>query len=517
MEQMNQLVDSDQNFWVMTLLIIFFAISLLIGIIPSRKASKGFLSFMIADKSLPWWAIGGTLYATFAGTATLLGWVGSSARIGMTSMWQTLCHGASFMMLALFLVPILIRMKRVTLAEPIGERFDNSVRKITSGLSFFRMVGSVASQIIGIGVILSMFTELDLTGGIIASAIILVIYVSLGGMYGVAYADTFQGLIMFAFVVFAPFYILNHIGGGSLFAGINMLVEKLPHSHRSISNGSTNQIMGWIVVMTASNLLRPELFGRIFAARSAKEGILTWVTVTNMIILTMCCVTLLGLIAKVTVPEFSGTQDQYGPALFRAIDKPWLTVFYVLGVVAAAVSTASSSMLGSSSHYVTDFHLPIFYKDNPPTAHKLVWLSRLAVIFFTALACWWALAWKDIIAVFQFGYTVLVGGVLIPYLGMFFWPRMTTSAAKWSAIIGGGTAIFWKFFLQPYNLLPWSGVVDLDPSIPSLLLSIGVAIAVSYCGKPEYEKVYKFAKAYDLKKMVSWAENGMARENPENR
>ena len=509
---MEQTVDSSQNFWIITTLIVFFAVSLLIGILPSRKASKGFLSFMIADKSLPWWAIAGTLYATFAGTVCFLGWVGSSARIGLTALWQPLCHAASFMMLALFLVPILVRMKRVTMAEPIGERYDNSVRKITSGLSFFRMVGSVASQIIGIGVVLSMFTNLDLTGGIIASAIILIVYVSLGGMYGVAYADTFQGTVMLIFLIFAPTYILYNMGGGSVSGGINMLIEKLPDTHRSMNNASPNQITGWIVVMIASNLLRPELFSRIFAARSAKEGVITWIAVTNLIVLTMCLIGLLGLIAKVMVPEFKGTQDQYGPELFRVLNKPWLTVFYVVGIVASAVSTASSSMLGSSSHYVTDFHLPIFYKDKHPSPAKLVWLSRFAVVFFAGMATWWALAWKDIINVFQFGYTVLVGGLLVPYLGMFFWPRLTTAAAKWSAIFGGGTAILWRFFLQPYNMIPWKWVAALDPSIPALILSIGAAILISYNSKPEYEKVYNFAKTYDLKRMMKWAENGLARE-----
>ena len=509
---MEQMVDSSQSFWVITSIIVFFALSLFIGVLPSRKASKGFLSFMIADKSLPWWAIAGTLFATYAGTITLLGWVGISARMGITSLWNILCNTASFILLALFLVPILVRMKRVTLAEPIGERFDNTVRKITSGLSFFRMVGSVASQIVGIGVVLSIFTDMDLNTGILFSAVILVIYVSVGGMYGVAYADTFQGLIMVGFMIFAPFYLLNHLGGGSIAAGWQTMMERLPESHRTMDNASANQLIGWLLVMSASNLLRPELFGRIFSARSAREGVLTWVTVTSLNVILMGFVALLGLIANVMVPEFKGTSDQYGPEMFRILNSPWMTVFYILGIMAAAVSTASSSMLGSSSHYVTDFHLPLFYKNRQPTARKLVWLSRFAVLFFTGLACWWALAWRDVISIFQFGYTVLVGGLLVPYMGMFFWPRLTTPAARWSAILGGGAAIVWKFFLQPYNFIPWKSIAVLDPVVPAFILSFGAATIITYSGKPEYEKVLQFAKAYELKKMQAWAEAGLAAE-----
>lgn len=503
---------SNYNTYVMIALGIFFGLSLLVGILPSRKASKGFLSFMIADKSLPWWAIAGTVFATYAGTTTLLGWVGNSARIGLTALWQCGLHAASFLLLSLFFVPILVRMKRVTLAEPLGERYGNNVRQITAALSFFRMVGSVASQIVGIGVVIAIFTDLNLQMAMIVSAVVLIVYVSVGGMYGVAYADTFQGLIMILFLVIAPIYLLVKIGDGSLMEGFGKVLANVPREHLTVTNESPNRIVGWILVMSVANLLRPELFGRIFSARNPKEGVLTWVVVTNIVVLIMIAVVTLGLIAKFMVPDFKGSGDQYGPALFMQAAPLWLTIFYILGVMGAAVSTASSSMLGSASHYITDFHLPIFYKNGQPSQKKMLLLSRLSVIFFTCISLWWALAWKDIINIFQFGYTVLVGGVLVPYLGMFFWPRMTSAAAKWSAILGGGTTIIWKFVLQDFSLIPVGWIARLDPSVPALLLSIGTAIIFTYSNKPEYAKVHEFAKAYDLKRMLRWAEEGMAKE-----
>jgi Na+/proline symporter len=344
------------------------------------------------------------------------------------------------------------------------------------------------------------------------SAIVLVFYVSAGGMYGVAYADTFQGLIMFLFVVVAPIYLLTKIGNGNMFSGFSTVMANLPAEHLSVTNEDSNRIMGWILVMSVGNLLRPELFGRIFAARSPKEGVLTWIIVTNITFLVIMVVVLLGLITKYLLPDFKGTADQYGPAMFKMIAPVWLTILYVLGVIAAAISTASSSMLGSASHYITDFHLPIFYKNTLPSAKRTLLLSRFAIAFFTGLALWWAISWKDIITIFQFGYTVLVGGLLVPFAGMFFWPRMTSAAAKWSAILGGGTTLIWKFILQDFKLIPISWLSRLDPSVPALILSIGVAIIITYNTEPEYEKVYKFAKAYDLKKMVLWAEAGMAKK-----
>ncbi|MDR1518905.1 MAG: sodium:solute symporter family protein [Planctomycetota bacterium] len=501
---------ADYNTIVIITLVIFFGLSLLVGIIPSRKASKGFLSFMIADKALPWWAIGGTLVATYVGAPTLLGFLGSGAKIGLTSMWLSVAHCGSFMMLALFFVPILIRMKRVTLGEPLGERYGMDVRQISSGLSFFRMVGSIATNTLGIGLVISTFTTLNLAEGVILGSIVLIIYVAAGGMYGVAYADTFQGIIILCFLIIAPVWLLTHIGDGSMVSGFGKVLASIPRENLTVTNEDPNRIAGWMVVMLMGNLLRPELFGRIYAARNPKEGILTWVVATDIAVFIMIIVCVLGLTARYVVPDFTGSADQWGPAMFLAIAPIWLTVFYVLSLMAAATSTATTSMLGSASFYVTDFHIPIFYKNSQPSRTKVVWLSRAAVVFFTGLALWWALAWRDLISILSFSYTVLVAGILVPYIGMFFWPRMTSSAARWAAILGGGTSIVWRFVLQDFKLIPIPWIARLDPSIPALLLSFAAAIVITYLNEPEYEKVYKFAKDYDLKKLLLWAETGLA-------
>ena len=502
---------STNNIPVLVALVALMGISLLIGLLPSKKASKGFLSFMIADKALPWWAIAGSCFATYAGTTCFLGWIGNSGKIGISAAWQFALHATSFLMLGLFFVPILVRMKRVTLAEPLGERFGSDLRRISSFFSFARLIGSTASQIVGIGVLISMFSTLDLRAACILSAIVLILYVSIGGMYGVAYADTMQGLIMLLFIVVAPIVLLAIIGNGSMAAGFSQVIASLPEKNLNMSTAGTNKIIGWVLVMSVANLLRPELYGRIFSARSPKEGVRTWVVVTSMVIVMMIVTLILGMICTYAVPNFEGTNDQYGPAMFIAIAPQWLTILYVLGIMGAAVSTASSAMLGCSSHYITDFHLPIFYKNAQPSQKTMVVLSRIAVIVFTLIALWWALAWKDIITIFQFGYTVLVAGILMPYIGMFFWPRMTSAAAKWSAILGGGTALLWQFVLKPSGILP-SGtfIAGLDASVPALILSVSSAIIITYMTAPEYDKVLKFAETYKLTKMIRWAQDGLA-------
>ena len=178
---------------------------------------------------------------------------------------------------------------------------------------------------------------------------------------------------------------------------------------------------------------------------------------------------------------------------------------FVLVVVAAAVSTASSQMMAYSSHYVTDFHIPLFYKDKNPDDKHLVLISRIAIVVFTGIGLWWALSWGSMLSIFNFIFTVQVCGVLLPYIGMFFWPRMTTAGAKASSIGGAGLALVWKFILQPS--VPACAAIS--PAIPSFITAVVLAIVVSLATKPEYAKVKEFAATYRLDKIEQWADAGL--------
>jgi Na+/proline symporter len=47
-----------------TIIILFFAITLTIGIIASRKAGKGFAEFFLSGRNMPWWLLGVSMVAT---------------------------------------------------------------------------------------------------------------------------------------------------------------------------------------------------------------------------------------------------------------------------------------------------------------------------------------------------------------------------------------------------------------------------------------------------------------------
>lgn len=89
----------------------------------------------------------------------------------------------------------------------------------------------------------------------------------------------------------------------------------------------------------------------------------------------------------------------------------------------------------------------------------------------------------------------MTAGVLVPWLGVFFWPRATADAAFWSIALGSSTAIIWWWIGYFAGTEEYLGV---HPVFIGLPLSIIAFIGVSYLQDPEYEKVINTAQKHNL-------------------
>lgn len=489
---------------------VYIGLGLGIGLYFSRRASKGLKSFFIADKKLPWWAIAGAALGTYGGGSTFIGFIGKAWQIGISYIWTDVASGIGVLLMAIFLVPILARMSRVTMAEPLGERFNDSVREVTSFLGLIRMVGVTAITIVSIAAVIKSYMGVPFTTGALIAWAVLTTYVVIGGQYGIGYTDPIQGLLTTLTMIVAPIVLLANLGHGSLTAGWHVAVSAIPKSHLNGAAIPATTMIGWAVTVIFGNFLRPEMFRNIFAARSAREGVLAWVGVGSLLPILLIGNVLIGVIGAAFVPVSSGDATNIvAPTLFRTAVPLVVQIIYLGALLGTIVSVASSSLMGSASHYVADFHLK--YISRNLSDRSIARLSRISVVVASLVALFWAVQWQSIINIFLFSHTMMVAGVLVPYLGMFFWPRITTSAALASAISGAVVALVWNFIVLPLNLFPGPFGV-LAAVIPGLVVSIIVGVSLSYLTKPEYDKVLRFAETYKLNRLADKARAGLARQ-----
>lgn len=212
-----QLANID---WI--IVITFFIVSIVIGIITSRKASSSASDFFLSGRKMPWWLLGVSMVATtFAadtpGLVTDIIRKENGGVYGNWVWWSMLLTG----MLTVFFYAKLWRRSGVTTDLEFYElRYTG---KSASYLRGFRAIylGVIFNVITMAGVCLAgnkigyVLFGLEPYQTLLIAGTITVIYSSLGGLKSVLLTDFFQFIIAMIGSIWATIYIVNlpEIGG----------------------------------------------------------------------------------------------------------------------------------------------------------------------------------------------------------------------------------------------------------------------------------------------------------------
>jgi SSS family solute:Na+ symporter len=463
----------------------------MISLLARRRATRGFISFLISGKEMPWWIIGFSAFATYEGATSFLGWPGVAWKDGIIVAWQVYATSLGVLAFTLFIIPIFAKMKRLTLPEIFGERYGNGIRSVVAILSYSRLLGGGAIMLLGIADTLHIFLGLPYIDGIIIALLLMSFYTFISGQYGIMYADVFQAMFTIVSAFGAPIVLLLAIGHGSFATGWQTMLTTVPAGHFNLMGGSANGmrvVLGYVAIWFFSQILRPEMYGRIFSARSTRDGVYGWLLFASIVPFQQSCLILGGLLSRVVVPKLASPDLAIVTALDRS--SSIFAAIYGVGIVSACTAVASASFFGAAAIYMTDFHSR--YVNKNISHGRFVWYTRLGIIVFALVSAFWALENKQIITIISQALTVLAGGVLVPYLGMFFWARMTTLGAYAASIVGGTAAIAFAFFF------PTVYVFNLPGIVVSILLSLIAAIIGTLLSTPDYEAVARFAETHEL-------------------
>ncbi len=203
-----------------SIIIIFFLLSLYIGIRASKSAKKNSTEFFLSGRNMPWWLLGISMVATtFAadtpGLVTEL--VRKHGVSGNWVWWALLLTG----MLTVFFYAKLWRKSGISTDLEFYElRYSGKAASLLRG---FRAIylGVIFNVITMAGVCLAgakianILLGLSQTETLLYSSIIVVIYSSLGGLKGVLLTDFVQFIIAMVGSIWATIYIVNlpEIGG----------------------------------------------------------------------------------------------------------------------------------------------------------------------------------------------------------------------------------------------------------------------------------------------------------------
>jgi SSS family solute:Na+ symporter len=163
-------------------------------------------SYFLANRSLPWWAVGLSVMATQLSAITLVGTTGQGYNDGMRFIQFYYGLPLAMILLAIFAVPFFHRARVYTAYEYLERRFDSKTRALTSLLFLVSRAMACGAVVAAPAVVLSVILGWDVTITTLAILLPAVIYTMLGGVQAVTWTDVkVMGLTVFVLVAAVVF------------------------------------------------------------------------------------------------------------------------------------------------------------------------------------------------------------------------------------------------------------------------------------------------------------------------
>ncbi|NNC49444.1 MAG: Na+:solute symporter [Flaviramulus sp.] len=217
-----------------TLIILFFTITLSIGVYVSKKSGKNASEFFLSGKTMPWWLLGVSMVATTFSTDTpnlVTDIVRTNGVSGNWVWWAFLLTG----LLTVFVYAKLWRKSNVNTDIEFYEfryggkpaSFLRKFRAIYLGVIFNVItMSAVTLAAIKIG---GIMLGLEPWETVVSAGLITVIFSALGGFKGVVYTDFILFFVAMAGAIGAAYYLVNlpEVGGIEAIMANENVVDKL--------------------------------------------------------------------------------------------------------------------------------------------------------------------------------------------------------------------------------------------------------------------------------------------------
>ena len=182
-------------------------------------------SYFLANRSLPWWAVGLSVMATQLSAITLVGTTGQGYTDGLRFVQFYFGLPLAMIILSVTVVPFFYRARVYTAYEYLEQRFDLKTRTLTSLLFLLSRGMACGAVVAAPAVVLSVVLGWNVTFTALLIAVPAVIYTILGGVQAVTWTDVkVMGLTVFVLVAAGVVLLLGlpsevHVGDALRLAG----------------------------------------------------------------------------------------------------------------------------------------------------------------------------------------------------------------------------------------------------------------------------------------------------------
>ena len=464
----------------LAMIILFFAVTVLVGVLASRKA-RGVEGFVLGGRSVGPWLTAfsfGTSYFSaviFIGYAGRFGW-----NFGLASTWVGLGNAFIGSLMAWMLLGRRTRVMTQhlgsrTMPDFFGLRYKSkALRLVAAVIVFVFLIPYTASLFNGLAQLFSASFALPYWGWVLIMAALTGVYVIVGGYMGSAVNNFIQGLIMLVGIVAVIVAVLR--GNGGLMEAVAKLSEgsattsagtELKGAFTSFFGPQPLQLLGVVVLTSLGTWGLPQMVGKFYAIKdesAIKKG--TIISTFFGLVVAGGCYFLGGfgrLYADSIALNEAGSPvsfDAIIPAMLGKVESDlggggaWLIGLVLILVLAASMSTLSSLAMTSASTITLDLIAPVSKKEKSEKANMLIMrlllafsiiiAAAIAILVVTNKAMASKLYISDLMGI---SWGALAGCFLAPFLYGLYWKK-TTKVAVWVSFGAGLGITLTQFILN---------------------------------------------------------------------
>lgn len=492
----------DASFVDYALVAIYFLFVLGIGWAAKAKVSSS-IDFFLSGRSLPAWVTGLAFISANLGAVEIVGMSANGVQYGFETMhyfWIGAIPAMVF--LGIVMMPFYYGSKVRSVPEFMRRRFGTGAH-LVNALSF-----AVAQLLIaGINLLLLAKVVNSLLGWplpvtLVVAAVIVLSYITLGGLSAAIYNEVLQFFIIVAALLPLTVIGLHRVGGWN---GLKEAVANPQHFHTwpgTEISGFDNPIVSAIGLVFGLGFVLS--FGywttnfvevqRSMAADSLSAARRTPIIGAFPKMFIPFLVILPGMIAGAIVPAISSGDAEPNDAilyLMRDLLPNGLLGVAIAGLLAAFMAGMAANISAFNTVFSYDLWQSYVVKDRSDDYYLKV--GRIATVGATAIAVFTALLASNFGNVMDYLQT-LFGFFNAPLFATFilgmFWKRMTPTAG-WAGLISGtSTAILYWYIASFTDVsagifnLPGQGTAFVAASL-AFIVDIAVSVAVSLVTTPK--------------------------------
>ncbi len=484
-------------------IVVYFLAMIMIGVYFSGKQKSG-VEYFIAGRSMPWLAVGLSLFSALLSTISYLAVPGETMHQGLAYCLVLLHIPFSYAVIYFVLIPFFMRLRVVSAYEYLERRFSPAVRMFGAGLFMLYCFGWMAIVVLTCSKGLTQMTGWPLWMVLILNGLVATLYTTLGGIRAVIWTDVAQAILMLGGGLLTLIYVgmmtdttpLDWWNDAGDIGHLDFSWFSLDPSMRNVVFWIAMNSFAWMVCTHGGNQVALQRYFTMSTPREAR-GMLIIKMIAEIMMTLLLVATGFALLSFYTRQSHLLPPDlaPLDPANKQALDQVFpefiahqLPPLFAGGVVAAlfaaAMSTISSGVNSMAAVFATDLYKPRqANKTTDPEQLRLGFLfTAVSGVVITLVA--WGFAElpgkHNFIDLMQKAFNFMLGPLGALFLIGMFLPRCTSRSAIPATIFGLGVGVllaYWEqlgkplfgFDVAPYWVIPWSAAA---PLVSAAILSL---------------------------------------------